>query len=98
MRDSIQIDADLISYLEDLSCLTLTDDEKLRLTGDLQDILSGMAKLTQLDTENVPECSHPFDITNVFREDEPQSSFDRELILKNAPKRDDETFIVPKTV
>ena len=98
MRKAVQIDAELISYLEDLSCLTLTDDEKQRLTGDLESILSGMARLGELDTENIPERSHPFDNVNVYREDEPQISFDRELILKNAPDRDDEMFIVPKTV
>ena len=97
MSHAIQIDAELITYLEGLSCLTLTDDEKQRLTGDLNEILSGMARLAELDTVNVPECSHPFDNTNAFREDDPQSSFDRELILKNAPHRDEEMFIVPKT-
>ena len=98
MGNFIQIDDELISYLEDLSCLTLTDDEKERLTGDLRDILSGMARLGELDTENISERSHPFDNVNAFREDEPQDSFDRELILKNAPDRDDEMFIVPKTI
>ena len=88
---------ELISYLEDLSCLTLTTEEKQRLTGDLEDILSGMARLGELDTENVPERSHPFDNVNSFREDEPQASISRDLILKNAPHRDEEMFIVPKT-
>jgi len=97
MSRAIQIDEELILYLECLSCLTLTDDEKKRLIKDLKDILGGMARLEELDTENVSECSHPFDNTNAFREDDPQASFDRELILKNAPDRDVEMFIVPRT-
>jgi len=32
----MQIDSELISYLEDLSCLALSDEEKTSLTGDLQ--------------------------------------------------------------
>ena len=94
----MQIDGELISYLEDLSCLTLSDEEKQRLTGDLGDILSGMAKLSELDTSGVLERSHPFDNMNAFRDDEVSVSFGRELILKNAPNRSDDMFIAPKTV
>jgi aspartyl-tRNA(Asn)/glutamyl-tRNA(Gln) amidotransferase subunit C len=94
----MKINEELIAYLEDLSCLTLSVDEKNRLAGDLRDILSGMERLGELNTENVPECSHPFDNVNAFRDDKTQASFDRELILKNAPDKDDEMFIAPKTV
>ena len=94
----MQIDDKLIGYLEDLSCLTLTRQEKLRLSGDLEKILGYMNRLGELDTEGVSERSHPFDNVNVFRDDETQVSFDRELILQNAPQRNDEMFIAPKTV
>lgn len=94
----MQIDSKLILYLENLSCLTLSNDERVRLEGDLSKILSGMACLDELNTENVPERSHPFDNVNAFREDEVKKSLERELILRNAPKCDDEMFIAPKTV
>jgi len=94
----MEIDEKLISYLENLSYLTLTDDGKIRLAKDLREILSGMARLGELDTENVPERSHPFDNVNDFRGDETRPSFGRGLILKNAPVRDDEVFLAPKTV
>jgi len=94
----MKIDDELIVYLEDLSCLTLSDGEKKRLAGDLKDILSGMERLGELNTENVPERSHPFDNVNAFRDDQVQASYNRELILKNAPDKDDEMLIAPKTV
>ena len=94
----MQIDEKLIAYLEDLSYLTLSDEEKRSISGDLSDILSGMALLGDLNTENAPERSHPFDNVNVFREDEACTSYDRELILKNAPFRSNEMFITPKTI
>ena len=94
----MRIDEGLITYLETLSCLTLSEDEKQRLKGDLGDILGGMARLGALNTEGVPERSHPFDHVNVFREDAVQGSFKRELILRNAPERDERFFIAPKTV
>jgi aspartyl/glutamyl-tRNA(Asn/Gln) amidotransferase C subunit len=92
------IDEKLITYLEDLSCLTLSDAEKTRLAGDLKEILGGMERLGELNTENVPERSHPFDNVNAFRGDEVKASFARELILKNAPQKSDEMIIAPKTV
>jgi aspartyl/glutamyl-tRNA(Asn/Gln) amidotransferase C subunit len=94
----MHIDDTLISYLEDLSCLTLSADEKSRLTGDLQEIVDYMARLGELNTDGVTERSHPFDNVNVFRDDEARPSADRELILKNAPNRNDEMIIAPRTV
>jgi len=94
----MQIDDKLLAYLEDLSCLTLSDNEKIRLTGDLQEILDYMARLGEIDTNGVVERSHPFDNVNVFRDDEIGPSFDRALILQNAPVKNNEAIIAPKTV
>ena len=94
----MQIDDKLIRYLEDLSCLTLTEKEKLRLSGDLETILGYMDRLGELDTDGAPERSHPFDHVNAFRDDAVGLSFDRKLILKNAADKNDELFIAPKTV
>jgi aspartyl-tRNA(Asn)/glutamyl-tRNA(Gln) amidotransferase subunit C len=94
----MQIDSKLISYLEDLSCLALSDGEKTSLTGDLQKILDYMARLSEIDTNGVNERSHPFDDVNAFRDDEVRASFERELILKNAPVKNDEFTVAPKTV
>jgi len=94
----MQIDSKLISYLEDLSCLALSDGEKTSLTGDLQKILDYMARLGEIDTNGVNERSHPFDDVNAFRDDEVRASFERELILKNAPVKNDEFTVAPKTV
>jgi aspartyl-tRNA(Asn)/glutamyl-tRNA(Gln) amidotransferase subunit C len=94
----MRIDGNLISYLEDLSCLTLSDSEKSRLTGDLQEILDYMARLGELNTAGAVERSHPFDNVNGFRDDEARDSVSRELILKNAPAKNEAMFIAPKTV
>ena len=94
----MQIDEKLITYLEDLSCLTLSKEEKERLCVDLDKILNGMKILEKLDTKDVEERSHPFDDTNAFRDDIVKTSFERKLILKNAPDSNDEMFIAPRTV
>jgi len=94
----MQIDDKLLEYLEDLSCLSFSANEKIKLSKDLQEILDYMARLGEIDTNGVNERSHPFDNVNDFRDDTVRPSFDRELILRNAPVRNDETIIAPKTV
>ena len=94
----MQIDDKLISSLEELSYLKLSADEKNRFMGELQEILASAAGLPDLDTGGVNESSSPLDKKNVFREDEVLPSLDRELILRNAPNRNNEMFIAPKTV
>ena len=94
----MKIDSALISYLEDLTCLTLSDGEKTRLANDLESIINGIARLNELDTGGVQERSHTFDNVNAFREDVARPSLDRELVLQNAPARNDAMFIAPRTV
>ena len=91
----IKIDDKLINYLEELSQITLLPDEKERLKGDLSEILGGMAKLGEI---NVKNNNQVVDNVNAFREDEEKLSLDSELILKNAPVKNEETFIVPKVI
>jgi len=96
----MKFDNKTITYLEELSCLSFSDDEKLRLAEDLQKSLNGIEKITGLNTNDVPECIHPWGIhgaVNVFRDDIVIPSFDRELILKNAPVKNDEFFIAPES-
>jgi len=94
----MHIDDKLLSYLEDLSFLTLSDSEKNRLAGDLREILDRMGRLHEINTDGASERSHPFDKTNAFRDDQAFPSFDRELLLKNAPVTSGTMFIAPKAI
>jgi len=98
----MQIDNSLISYLEDLSCLFFSDEEKNRLIDDLQKTLTSLTGLSELDTAGVPESASPWDTfndnVNIFRADEVRPSLDRALLLQNAPVKNEEFFIAPKTV
>ena len=94
----MKVDEKLITYLEDLSCLALSVDEKIRMEAELQNTLDSMADFGSINTDGIAECSNPLDKVNVFREDEAHASAARELILKNAPNKNDEMIIAPKTV
>ena len=94
----MQIDDKTITYLEDQTSLSLSDDEKSRMAEDLQKIMDSILYITGLNTDGAQECIQPFNKVNIFREDEVRPSLDRKLILQNAPFKNEEMFIAPKTV
>lgn len=94
----MQITPELIKYLESLARITLTEDEEKKVSTELQDILTYIDMLNELDTEGVEAMSHCFPIVNVMREDEIAPSMTPDEITANAPEEQDGCFVVPKTV
>jgi len=92
------IDDKLINYIEALSRLRLNDNEKEKTKEDLTKILNYIDKLNELNTENIEEVSHSFNFTNNFRQDIKTESYNRNLMLQNAPQKKEGCFKVPKTV
>ncbi|MCC8016853.1 MAG: Asp-tRNA(Asn)/Glu-tRNA(Gln) amidotransferase subunit GatC [Clostridiales bacterium] len=94
----MQITPDLIKYLESLARISLTEDEEKKVGTQLQDILTYIDMLNELDTNGVEAMSHSFPVTNVFRKDVIKPSMLPEEIVANAPESSDGAFVVPKTV
>ncbi len=94
----MQITPDLIKYLESLARITLTEDEEKKVGGELQDILTYIDKLNELDTDGIEAMSHAFPLVNVLREDVVKPSMPPDAIVANAPESQDGAFVVPKTV
>lgn len=94
----MQITPDLIKYLESLARITLSEDEEKKVGNELQDILTYIDMLNELDTDGVEVMSHCFPITNVMREDVVAESMTSDEIVANAPESQDGCFVVPKTV
>ena len=92
------IDEKLIKYLEDLSFIILSNEERGRICADLENIIAGMELLSKLDTSSIPKQDLSLNLKTDLRKDEVTPSFPRNEILKNAPKANAETFVVPKTV
>jgi len=92
------IDDKIITYLEDLSNLSLSGDEKKQFKNDLSKILESFECVKKVDTKGVVPSVHPFGEFNNLREDIVTPSVDRDILLKNASNRDEETFIAPKTM
>lgn len=87
-----------VEYIASLSKLKFSDEELDNFTHQLNDILTYVEKLNELDTENVEPLSHPVENQNVFRDDELKESISTEEALKNSPSRTEEFFRVPKVI
>jgi aspartyl-tRNA(Asn)/glutamyl-tRNA(Gln) amidotransferase subunit C len=87
-----------VEHVALLAQLAFSEDEKVRLTAQLNQILEYMEQLNSLDTAAVEPLSHVIELSNVFREDVNRPSLSREAILRNAPARTEKFFKVPKVI
>ena len=89
------ITRDQVLHVAGLARLDLGDDEVERLTGELDAILDAVSKVAELDLSDVPPTSHPLDVVNALRPDEPRPSLPLEDVFANAPEREGDFFKVP---
>lgn len=79
-----------------LTKLTLSEDEARLFADQLGEVLQYMNKLNELDTNDIEPLYSPVKQTSVLREDTIFQEYDKQDLLKNAPKTDGDYFIVPK--
>jgi aspartyl-tRNA(Asn)/glutamyl-tRNA(Gln) amidotransferase subunit C len=89
------INKDEIKHIADLSMLNLTDEEVEKYTTNMQEIVGFANKINELETDGVTESAFALDTYNVFRKDEVRESFDRDMLLKNAPSSNGEAYSLP---
>ncbi len=87
-----------VEHVAHLARLTLTDEELDRMTGQLDNLLSYVDKLDELDTGLVVPTSHVFPVCNAFRDDTVKESLPRNEALMNAPQQNGEMFKVPRII
>ncbi len=94
----MQLNEQLISRLELLARLDLSEQERKRLLNDLNNILKMVSKMEELDTKGVEPLSHVSKVVNVLRKDEVAHQLAKEVAMKNAPLSDGKFFKVPKVI
>ena len=87
-----------VEHVAKLARLALTDRETKEYTATLNDILTYMDKLGELDTTGVEPMTHAIPNENVMREDLVKPSEAASDILKNAPDTKGTFFRVPKVI
>lgn len=87
-----------VKYVAHLARIRLTPDEEQKLGRQLDDILSYIEKLTEVDVAGVEPTAHAFPLVNVTRADEARPSLPHDQAMKNAPVTANGLFMVPKIV
>ena len=95
----MKIDKDLLSKLENLSHLYISDDKKDEIISQLSDILEYVENLNELDTSHLDSYFSTLEGGTPLREDIAQKSTEvSQSILSNAPQAQDDFFIVPAII
>ena len=96
MSETPHIDID---YVANLARLDMTEEEKSKLGAQLDDILGYFDKLNSVDVEGVEPMAHAHRVINVWREgDQPNETYDPEVLNGMAPDHRDNQVVVPKVV
>jgi aspartyl-tRNA(Asn)/glutamyl-tRNA(Gln) amidotransferase subunit C len=101
-----------VEHVARLARLALTDDEKKTVRRELGRVLDFMRNLEACDTSAAPPTLHAAppsfvplagqratpSSANPWREDEPRPFTETDLLLANAPEREDRFFKVKKVI
>jgi aspartyl-tRNA(Asn)/glutamyl-tRNA(Gln) amidotransferase subunit C len=87
-----------VEHVAKLARLELSEQEKVKLTDQLSNILTYVETLNSLDTKGVEPTSHVLDIKNVVRDDVAVPGLTQEQALANAPDKAAGHYKVPKII
>jgi aspartyl-tRNA(Asn)/glutamyl-tRNA(Gln) amidotransferase subunit C len=94
----VKISVEQIRHVALLARLALTPAEEEELATTLDSILRHMDALNRIDTTDVEPTAHIVAVETPWREDVVTNAPDTEALLRNAPARDDDLFVVPKII
>lgn len=95
----MQVDDALLSKLEKLSFLKVSDDKREEIIAQLSEIVTFVDNLSELNTDGVDDKFAMSDAQTPLREDTPHCDTTiNDDILKHAPNSADHFFIVPKII
>lgn len=94
----MNIDKETVEKVAHLARLELADDEKEKMIKDMSKILGFMDKLNEIDTSGIEPLVYMTNEVNVLRDDVVKQEITHEEALQNAPKHDDNYFLVAKVI
>lgn len=86
---------DEVLHVARLARLQLAEDEIEPMARELSAVLEHIARIGELDLEDVPPTSHVVEVTGGLRADEPWECLPREVALSQAPAVGEDGFLVP---
>jgi len=91
------INKEEVLHIAKLADLNLLDDEIAKYTKDMQEILEYANMINNVNTDNLEETVLvDKEKYNVFRKDEVKEFKNKDLLMENAPSKEDGMFKIPK--
>lgn len=94
----MKISEEIVDHIAHLARLEFEGDKKQAILKDMENIISFMDKLSEVDTANVEPLIFMNDEYNKLREDVAKVTVTQDEALKNAPKKDSDYFRIPKVL
>ena len=85
-----------VAHLASLARLALDDAELDHFAGQLEVILTSVARVGEVAAEDIPATTHAVPLTNVLRDDVVAPSLSPDEVLASAPAAEDGRFRVPR--
>ena len=82
----------------ELARLEFKESELEKFTEQLGNILEYIEDLNELDTEGIEPTSHGVEFPTPLREDKVVQLITTDEVLRNAPEREEDFFVVPKVI
>jgi aspartyl-tRNA(Asn)/glutamyl-tRNA(Gln) amidotransferase subunit C len=89
---------DTLKQSAQLAKLTFSDSQYDQLSQDFDHILSMIASLKQLDTQNIAPMAHPLELHQPLRSDVVTEKNQSELFLNLTQPHDQGHFLVPTVI
>ena len=85
-----------VEHIAHLARIEISEEEKIKLSHELQDILAYVDMLQEIDTDQIEATFFVVPQVNALREDETAPSLPLSLVLSNAPLAEGNMFRMPK--
>jgi aspartyl-tRNA(Asn)/glutamyl-tRNA(Gln) amidotransferase subunit C len=86
---------DEVLHVARLARLALAEDEIEPMARELSAVLDHVARIGELNLDDVAPTSHVVEVTGALRPDEPRPCLPREIALAEAPAVSEDGFLVP---
>ncbi|KAA9349683.1 Asp-tRNA(Asn)/Glu-tRNA(Gln) amidotransferase subunit GatC [Larkinella humicola] len=94
----MKVDHETLHKIAHLARLDVRPEEEQPLIDSLNEVLTWMEQLNEIDTTGVEPLTHISAEINVLREDIVGHQLPRQQALENAPDKTDTYFQVPKVI
>jgi aspartyl-tRNA(Asn)/glutamyl-tRNA(Gln) amidotransferase subunit C len=94
----MSVDRKTVRHIARLARIALAEDQVEPMAGELNNILSWIEQLSEVDVEGVPPLTSVIVQQLRMREDEVTEGDQADALMANAPESEDHFFVVPKIV